>query len=83
MLTVFVPGRCVTSLLTLADECETSPPYLAQFDAWGRRVDNVVRSLLRGPAPEVYFLAFIGAGYLRKDVNTRCSCGGPTLVVHG
>ena len=34
--------RCADDILEMANHCETNPPYLKQFDAWGKRIDEIV-----------------------------------------
>jgi len=34
--------KVATSIWSLGQECEVNPPYLKQYDAWGRRIDEIV-----------------------------------------
>jgi len=36
--------RVVTDIYKLHQECEFNPPQLTHYDAWGKRVDNIVTS---------------------------------------
>ena len=66
-------GRVATDIYRLHRECESNPPQLQHYDAWGKRVDHVITSpawkqMKKISAEE----GLIGIAYERKYGEWRC-----------
>lgn len=68
--------RVAHDIYTLHRECELNPPRLEHYDAWGKRVDNIVTSpawkQMKSISAEEGLIAI---AYERKYAEWRfCSC---------